>query len=98
MSLVFATTFFFFFFLIWGGGGGGGGGELRHSAVQTDFEFEISGPLIIIVGPKDLLTLEAAQPCCMNLRLLTYMLANAKYMYSNAQLHLLMVETRREKT
>ena len=40
MSLVFATTFFFFFFLI------GGGGVLRHSAVQTDFEFEISGPLV----------------------------------------------------
>ena len=39
MSLVFATTFFFFFFLI------RGGGVLRHSAVQTDFEFEISGPL-----------------------------------------------------
>ena len=40
MSLVFATTFFFVcFFLI------GGGGVLRHSAVQTDFEFEISGPL-----------------------------------------------------
>ena len=29
-----------------GGGGGGGGGGLRHSAVQTDFEFEISGPLL----------------------------------------------------
>ena len=42
MSLVFATTFFFFFF--WGGRGGGGG-VLRHSAVQTDFEFEISGSL-----------------------------------------------------
>ena len=41
MSLVFATTFFF-----GGGGGGGGGGVLRHSAVQTDFEFEISGPLV----------------------------------------------------
>ena len=26
--------------------GGGGGGVLRHSAVQTDFEFEISGPLM----------------------------------------------------
>ena len=44
MSLVFATTFFFFFFLF---GGGGGGGVLRHSAVQTDFEFEISGPLLL---------------------------------------------------
>ena len=33
MSLVFATTFFF------------GGGVLRHSAVQTDFEYEISGSL-----------------------------------------------------
>ena len=53
MSLVLATTFFFFFFCLfffnWGGGGGGGGGVLRHSAVQTDFEFEISGPLIYIV-------------------------------------------------
>ena len=40
MSLVFATTFFFcFFFLV------GWGGVLRHSAVQTDFEFEISGSL-----------------------------------------------------
>ena len=35
MPLVFATTFFF-----------GGGGVLRHSAVQTDFEFEISGSLL----------------------------------------------------
>ena len=46
MSLVFASTFFFVFFfgfLIWEGGGGG---VLRHSAVQTDFEFEISGPLL----------------------------------------------------
>ena len=41
MSLVFATTFFFCFFF----GGGGGEGVLRHLAVQTDFEFEISGPL-----------------------------------------------------
>ena len=42
MSLVFATMFFLllFFFNL-----GGGGGVLRHSAVQTDFEFEISGPL-----------------------------------------------------
>ena len=40
MSLVFATTFFF----------GGGGGVLRHSAVQTDFEFEISGSLSMPVG------------------------------------------------
>ena len=54
MSLVFATTFFFwgfffccFFKLGGGGGGGGGGGVLRHSAVQTDFEFEISGPLVL---------------------------------------------------
>ena len=47
MSLVFATTFFFFF---GGGGGGGGGGVLRHSAVQTDFEFEISGPLTTIAS------------------------------------------------
>ena len=48
MSLVFATTFFFFlFFFYLGGGGGGGGGVLCHSAVQTDFEFEISGPLIV---------------------------------------------------
>ena len=47
MSIVFATTFFFFFFIFFYlGGGGGGGGVLRHSAVQTDFEFEISGPLI----------------------------------------------------
>ena len=47
MSLVFATTFFFVFYLIFFlGGGGGGGGVLRRSAVQTDFEFEISGPLI----------------------------------------------------
>ena len=44
MSLVFATTFFFFFFFFFLLGGGGGG-VLRHSAVQTDFEFEISGPL-----------------------------------------------------
>ena len=50
MSLVFATTFFFF--LIWGGGGGGGGGVLRHSAVQTDFEFEISGPLLKVFCQK----------------------------------------------
>ena len=42
MSLVFATTFFVCFFFNWGGGGGV---VLRHSAVQTDFEFEISGPL-----------------------------------------------------
>ena len=42
MSLVFATTFFFYW--------GGGGGVLRHSAVQTDFEFEISGPLVQIIG------------------------------------------------
>ena len=41
MSLVFVTRLFFFF-----GGGGGGGGVLCHSAVQTDFEFEISGSLI----------------------------------------------------
>ena len=49
MSLGFATTFFFFFFFFFfiGGGGGGGGGVLRHSAVQTDFEFEISGPLLV---------------------------------------------------
>ena len=46
MSLVFATTFFWFFFN-GGGGGGGGGGVLRHSAVQTDFEFEILGPLVM---------------------------------------------------
>ena len=39
MSLVFATTFFGVFF--WGGG------VLRHSAIQTDFEFEISGSLIM---------------------------------------------------
>ena len=38
MSLVFAITFFL----------GGGGGVLRHLAVQTDFEFEISGPLVPI--------------------------------------------------
>ena len=44
MSLVFATTFFFCFFFC-GFFIGGGGGVLRHSAVQTDFEFEISGPL-----------------------------------------------------
>ena len=43
MSLVFATTFFFSVFFL---GGGGGGGGLRHSAVQTDFEFEISGSLL----------------------------------------------------
>ena len=52
MSLVFATTLFFFFFFFFfnlGGGGGGGGGVLRHSAVQTDFEFEISGPLPYMV-------------------------------------------------
>ena len=49
MSLVFATTFFFLFFFYWGGGGGGvgGGGVRRLSAVQTDFEFEISGPLVV---------------------------------------------------
>ena len=41
MSLVFATTFFFVCFFLIGGG-------LRHSAVQTDFEFEISGPLVPI--------------------------------------------------
>ena len=37
MSLVFATTFFF------------GGDTLSHGllAVQTDFEFEISGPLLV---------------------------------------------------
>ena len=44
-------VFFLFFF---GGGGGGGGGEggmgvLRHSAVQTDFQFEISGSLQITI-------------------------------------------------
>ena len=39
MSLVFAITFFFYLI---------GGGVLRHSAVQTDFEFEISGPLVYI--------------------------------------------------
>ena len=42
MSLVFVTTFFFFFFFFFWGGG-----VLRHSAVQTDFEFEISGSLAI---------------------------------------------------
>ena len=50
LSLVFLTTFFFVLFF-WGGGGVGGGGRgglLRHLAVQTDFEFEISGPLQII--------------------------------------------------
>ena len=31
---------------------GGGGGVLRHSAVQTDFEFEISGPLVPSVYVK----------------------------------------------
>ena len=49
MSLVFATTFFFlllFFFLFLFFFLGGGGGVLRHSAVQTDFEFEISGSLV----------------------------------------------------
>ena len=30
----------------------GGGGVLRHSAVQTDFEFEISGPLLRMVTCK----------------------------------------------
>ena len=60
MSLVFVTTFFFLFFLYWRGGGGGGGGGgrgglLRHSAVQTDFEFEISGPLpIMLTSPCNL--------------------------------------------
>ena len=44
MSLVFATTFFFLFFF------GGGGGVLRHSSVQTDFEFEISGSLAVMLG------------------------------------------------
>ena len=50
MSLVFATTFFFvvffcfFCFFFWGGG------LLRHSAVQTDFEFEISEPLHLTQG------------------------------------------------
>ena len=44
MSLVFATRFFFCFFFL----GLGGGGVLRYLAVQTDFEFEISGPLISI--------------------------------------------------
>ena len=39
MSLVFATTFFLFFVFF------GGRGVLRHSAVQTDFEYEISGSL-----------------------------------------------------
>ena len=29
--------------------GGGGGGVLRHLAVQTYFEFEISGPLVVMV-------------------------------------------------
>ena len=38
MSLVFATMFFFVVFF--------GGGVLRHLAVQTDFEFEISEPLV----------------------------------------------------
>ena len=49
MSLVFRdyVFFFFFFFFFLFGGGGGGGGVLRHSAVQTDFEFEISGPLYL---------------------------------------------------
>ena len=28
-------------------GGGGGGGVLCHLAVQTDFEFKISGPLLV---------------------------------------------------
>ena len=47
MSLVFATRFFLFFcFFCILFGGGGGGGLLRHLAVQTDFEFEISGPLV----------------------------------------------------
>ena len=52
MSLAFATTFFFVFFFVFFnlGGGGGGGGVLRHSAVQTDFEFEISEPLGRSVG------------------------------------------------
>ena len=48
MSLVFATTFFFFFFFVFffntGGGGGGGGGYVVTRL--TDFEFEISGPLL----------------------------------------------------
>ena len=50
MSLVFATTGFFggFFFL------GGGGGVLRHSAVQTDFEFEISGSLVVVIPGHNL--------------------------------------------
>ena len=48
MSLVFATTLFVCLFFFGGGGGGGGGGVLRHSAVQTDFEFEISGSLVCI--------------------------------------------------
>ena len=44
MSLVFVTMLFFFvcLFFFWGGGGGG---VFRHLAVQTDFEFEISGSL-----------------------------------------------------
>ena len=56
MSLVFATTFFFFFFFFWGGGG-----VLRHSAVQTDFEFEISGPLVTpstLWAPVTLVTIQ----------------------------------------
>ena len=46
MSLVFATTFFFVLFCCFFLGGTWGGGVLRHSAVQTDFEFEISGSLV----------------------------------------------------
>ena len=51
MSLVFATTFFFFFFFFFWGGGGGVG-VLRHLAVQTDFEFKISGPLVVLCNSE----------------------------------------------
>ena len=47
MSLVFAITLFFCFF---GGGWGGGGGTLCHLAVQPYLEFEISGPLLVILA------------------------------------------------
>ena len=52
MSLVFATTFFWVFFVVFFNGGGGG--VLRHSAVQTVFEFEISGPLLTYNGNQQL--------------------------------------------
>ena len=49
MSLVFATRVFFLGFFL-------GGGGLRHSAVQTDFEFEISGSLTHNIGFYEELT------------------------------------------